>query len=198
MQKLARTDRLDASSADVRRPLGTARVWDPLVRIFHWSLATSFAVAWLTRHSWADVHHWAGYAAGALIVLRLIWGFLGTPYARFTQFVRHPTTIIRYLSDILTGREARYLGHNPAGGAMVLVLMAAMAGAALSGWMMTTDTFYGVSWVEHIHDLLGNGLLLLVLAHLAGVALASIRHRENLVRAMISGRKRLPESGDVT
>ena len=175
-----------------------ARVWDPIVRLFHWSLVLSFATAWLSRHSWEDVHHWAGYAAGSLVVIRVLWGVFGTSYARFSQFVRSPATVLGYLRDIATGREARYLGHNPAGGAMVLVLLAAMLGAAVSGWMMTTDTFYGVEWVEKIHDLLGNGLLLLVLAHLAGVALASLRHRENLVRAMISGRKRAPEPGDVS
>jgi cytochrome b len=198
MPKPARTERLGTQSADARRPLGTARVWDPLVRVFHWSLVASFAIAWLTRHSWEDVHHWAGYAAGALVAFRLVWGFLGTPYARFAQFVRHPMTVVRYLRDILSGREARYLGHNPAGGMMIVALILAMGGAATTGWMMTTDTFYGVEWVEKIHDVLGNGLLLLVVGHLAGVALASIRHRENLVRAMISGRKRSPEPGDVT
>ena len=80
---------------------------------------------------------------------------------------------------------------------MVLLLMAAMGGAALTGWMMTTDTFFGVEWVGHIHDLLGNGLLLLVLVHLGGVAFTSLRHRENLVVAMFSGRKRLPAPEDI-
>jgi cytochrome b len=174
-----------------------ARIWDPLVRIFHWGLAASFAVAWFTRHASGDVHHWAGYAAAALILVRLAWGFIGTPYARFSQFVRRPTIVARYLWDICTGREARYLGHNPAGGAMVLALMAAMFGTALTGYLMTTDALYGVDWVEHAHDLLGNGLLLLVLLHLGGVLLASIRHRENLVRAMISGLKRAPDAHDV-
>jgi cytochrome b len=197
MPKLARTDPVHSEDLSSRHPSRVARVWDPLVRIFHWSLAASFVIAWLTRHSFEDIHHWAGYAAGALVIVRLLWGFLGTPYARFSQFVRDPLTIVRYLGAMLSGREARYLGHNPAGGAMVLLLMAAMAGAALSGWMMTTDTFFGVEWVGLVHDLLGNGLLLLVLLHLGGVAVASLRHRENLVGAMISGRKRVPQPGDV-
>jgi cytochrome b len=196
MPKPARTEVGNTVSRDARPPL-PARVWDPLVRIFHWSLALSFAVAWLTRHSSEDIHHLAGYAAGALVLIRVLWGFIGTPYARFAQFIRAPGTIASYIVDIATGREVRYLGHNPAGGAMVIVLMAAMAGAALTGWMMTTDAFYGVDWVGHMHDLIGNGLLLLVLAHLAGVALASIRHRENLIGAMISGRKRAPAPEDV-
>lgn len=196
MQKPARTDPASALTDALPSPR-VARVWDPLVRVFHWGLVLSFATAWLSRHSWEDLHHWAGYAAGALIVIRVLWGFFGTPYARFSQFVRSPAKVLGYIGDIASGSEARYIGHNPAGGAMVLVLMVAMLGAATTGWMMTTDTYFGVEWVEHLHNLLGNGLLLLVLAHLAGVAFASLRHKENLVRAMVSGRKRAPESGDI-
>ena len=174
-----------------------ARVWDPLVRIFHWSMLLAFLTAWFTSHSSDDIHHLAGYAAAALIFLRLLWGFLGTPYARFAQFVRDPGTILRYLRDMASGREARYLGHNPAGGAMVLALMAAMAATALTGWMMTTDAYFGVEWVGRTHDLVAHGLLVLILVHLGGVVLASLRHRENLVGAMLSGRKRAATSDDV-
>ena len=174
-----------------------ARVWDPFVRIFHWSLVLSFIAAWASARSFDDLHQWAGYCAGALVLMRLVWGFLGTPYARFSQFVRHPSLVRGYLLDIATGREARYIGHNPAGGAMVLALMAAMAATAFSGWMMTTDTYFGVDWVETPHSLSAHGLLLLVLTHLAGVALASFRHRENLVRAMLTGEKRQAEAGDI-
>lgn len=197
MPKPARTDRAEAASAVARPFPRMARVWDPIVRIFHWGLALSFVVAWVTRHSSEDIHHLAGYAAGALIGVRLLWGFLGTPYARFSQFVRHPMTVIRYLGDMISGREARYIGHNPAGGAMVLALIAAMGGTVLTGWMMTTDAYFGVEWVARTHDLVAHGLLLLVLAHLGGVLLASLRHRENLVRAMISGSKRGPAEEDV-
>ena len=174
-----------------------ARVWDPLVRIFHWGLAASFIIAWLTDHSSAAIHHWAGYCAAALVVLRLLWGLLGTPYARFSQFIRNPAAVTRYLIAMSSGSEARHIGHNPAGGAMVLTLMAAMAGTALSGWMMTTDTYFGIGWVETAHSLAAHGLLLLVLIHLAGVALASTRHRENLVAAMVTGDKRKAATGDI-
>ena len=173
------------------------RVWDPLVRIFHWSLVASFAVAWLTSHSSEDIHDGAGYLAAALVLVRLLWGALGTPYARFAQFVRGPATVLRYLRAMLGGREARYIGHNPAGGAMVLVLMAAMAATALTGWMMTTDAYFGVEWVQAVHSLVAHGLLLLVAVHVGGVALACLRHRENLVAAMITGRKRKAAAEDV-
>ena len=197
MPKPARTESA-ALTSEVARPFPRmARVWDPVVRIFHWTLVASFVVAWLTRHSSEDIHHLAGYAAAGLIAVRLAWGFLGTPYARFSQFVRDPRAVMRYLRDMLAGREARCIGHNPAGGVMVIALILAMATTALTGWMMTTDTYYGVEWVAHLHELVADGLLLLVLAHVCGVVFASVRHRENLIGAMISGRKRGPAEGDV-
>jgi cytochrome b len=173
------------------------RVWDPFVRIFHWGLAASFLVAYLTRHGGGTLHYWAGGAAAALILLRVIWGILGTRYARFSQFVRSPLTIIGYLRAIVVGNEARYVGHNPAGGAMIVALMLAMLATATTGYLQTTDQFFGDEGMQKLHDLLGNGLLLLVLGHLAGVAVASLRHRENLVGSMITGRKRPPAPGDV-
>lgn len=187
MQKPAKTDRGISGAQPSPRMV---RVWDRVVRSFHWALVLSFVTAWLTSHSSEDIHHWAGYAAATLVAIRLLWGVLGTPYARFSQFVRDPATVLRYLSAILNGREARYIGHNPAGGAMVIVLIAAMGSTALTGWLMTTDTYFGVEWVETLHSLAAHGLLLLVLFHVGGVALASVRHRENLVHAMITGRKR--------
>ncbi|RUX28865.1 cytochrome B [Mesorhizobium sp. M7A.F.Ca.US.011.01.1.1] len=173
------------------------RVWDRVVRSFHWALVLSFVTAWLTSHSSQAIHHWAGYAAAALVAMRLMWGVLGTPYARFSQFVRDPVTVLRYLSAILTGREARYIGHNPAGGAMVIALIAAVGSTALTGWLMTTDAYFGVSWVEAAHSTAAHGLLLLVFLHISGVALASVRHSENLVWAMMTGRKRKAERTDV-
>jgi cytochrome b len=173
------------------------RVWDPLVRVFHWSLVASFGVAWFTSHASEDIHDGAGYLAAALVLVRLAWGALGTPYARFSQFVRGPATVARYLRAMLGGREARHIGHNPAGGVMVLVLMAAMVATALTGWMMTTDAYFGVAWVQRLHGLIAHGLLLLVFVHVGGVVLACLRHRENLVAAMITGRKRKAAAEDV-
>ena len=170
MLKPANADPHFAASTDARHASLTARVWDPVVRIFHWSLVLSFAVAWLTRHQFEIVHQWAGYVAAALIVARLLWGLIGTPFARFSQFVRDPKTVLRYLQDIVKGREARYIGHNPAGGAMVLALMAAMVATAFTGWMMTTETYFGVKWVGDLHETAAHGMLLLVLIHVGEVA----------------------------
>ena len=176
----------------------TVKIWDPLVRVFHWSLVASFAIAWLSAEEWGDLHEWAGYSAGALIAFRLVWGLVGSRYARFTQFVRSPLTAAAYLRDIVTGRERRYLGHNPAGGLMILALISCMAGLCLTGWLSTTDAFWGVDWVEEIHEALANVLLALVILHVGGVIMAGFRHQENLVRAMVTGRKRAPQAGDAT
>ncbi|SMF64595.1 Cytochrome b [Tistlia consotensis] len=192
-----------AGAAGASRPPRSAgsrdgvRVWDPLVRLFHWSLVLSFAVAWLSAEEIRALHYWAGYAAGGLIAFRLLWGLVGPRHARFARFVKRPAAVRRYLGEVLRGREARHLGHNPAGGAMIVALLASMAGLCLTGWLGTTDAFWGVDWVEGLHEVLANLLLGLVGLHLAGVLLASLRHRENLVRAMVTGRKRPPEPGDV-
>ncbi len=177
--------------------MATTRVWDAFVRIFHWSLVASFAVAFVSGDDWKSLHIWAGYAAGALIAMRLLWGLVGTHYARFTQFVKPPLVVASYLRDIATGREARYLGHNPAGGAMIVALLATLAGLCISGWLLTTDAYWGSKAMEEIHETLANVALALVGLHVVGVLLASLRHHENLVRAMITGRKRAAGQIDV-
>jgi cytochrome b len=175
----------------------TVRVWDPFVRVFHWSLVASFALAWLTAEEAKSIHIWAGYAAGALIALRLVWGVIGTRYARFEQFVRSPIAVAAYLRDVVTGREARYLGHNPVGGLMILALIAAMAAVCATGYLQTTDAFWGVDWVEGVHEGAASLLLGLVGIHVLGVVVTGFKHRENLVRAMVTGRKRAPATQDV-
>lgn len=175
----------------------TIKVWDPLVRLFHWSLVVSFAIAWLTADEWDDLHEWAGYAAAALIGFRLLWGLAGPRYARFRQFVRSPGTVMDYIRASVRGNEPRYLGHNPAGAVMIVGLILAMAGTALTGWMYTLDAFWGVDWVEETHELLADLMLVMVGVHVAGVIVASLRHKENLVRAMINGRKRAPGDTDI-
>ena len=173
------------------------RVWDPLVRTFHWTLALSFAVAWLSSEPSGRLHELAGYVVGVLVLARVAWGFLGSGYARFSQFVQPPAAVAAYLGSIATGSERRFIGHNPAGGAMIVILLASMMATATTGWLLTTDAFWGSLAVQRVHSILADGVLLLVLAHLGGVALASVRHRENLVRAMVLGDKRAAGPGDV-
>lgn len=178
-------------------PVADVRVWSPAVRLFHWCLVGSFAIAWLSADEIKDLHEWAGYAVAALVAFRVAMGIAGSGYARFGQFVRGPRSTLAYAGDVASGREARYLGHNPLGGVMVVALLASLALLALTGWLQTTDAYWGVEWVEEMHELLANAMLALVLLHVGGVVLASLRHRENLVRAMITGRKRAAGSGDV-
>lgn len=175
----------------------TIKVWDPFVRLFHWSLVVSFAIAWLTADEWDDLHEWAGYAAAGLIGLRLLWGLIGPKYARFSQFVRSRDAIMDYIRASILGGEPRYIGHNPAGGLMIVGLILAMAGTAISGWLSTLNAFWGVEWAEETHEALASVMLILVVIHVAGVVIASLRHKENLVRAMINGRKRVPGASDI-
>ena len=171
----------------------SVRIWDPFVRLFHWSLVVLFAVAWLTAEEWDSVHEWVGYGACGLVVLRLLWGLAGSRYARFSQFVRSPSQTRAYLGDVVKGRERRYLGHNPAGAAMVLLLLAGMIGLGVTGWMATQR----IGFAEDLHELIANGMLVLVGLHVAGVLLASLRHGENLMRAMVNGHKRPAEGSDI-
>ena len=178
-------------------PRPAIRVWDPLVRVFHWALVLSFVVAWLTSGSAETLHGLAGYVAGGLVLARVVWGFVGSRHARFSAFLRAPRAVADYLKAIVAGSERRYVGHNPAGGAMIVVLLAVMFAAATSGWLLTTEAFWGSLAMQRLHSILAHGLLLLVMAHLAGVVLASLRHHENLVRAMVTGDKRPAGPADV-
>ncbi len=168
---------------------GMVRVWDPLVRVFHWTLAASFIGAFVIERP-RDLHEALGCVALGAVAIRLVWGVIGTRHARFSDFVAGPGRLLGYLADILRGRERRYLGHNPAGGAMVLALMGMVIVIGVSGWMMGTDAWFGEAWVEDLHEGAVNVTLGLVALHLSGVVWGSVRHGENLVRAMITGNKR--------
>ncbi|MBU2582123.1 MAG: cytochrome b/b6 domain-containing protein [Alphaproteobacteria bacterium] len=167
----------------------TVEVWDVFVRLFHWSLVATFAIAFVSADEWEKLHNWAGYAALGLVSTRLVWGLIGTRHARFSSFVRAPAATLAYLRDMMRGSEKRYLGHNPAGALMILALLAGIAGLGLTGWMMTLDAYWQDEWLEEVHEALANGMLVLIALHIAGVVIASIRHGENLMRAMITGHK---------
>jgi cytochrome b len=173
----------------------SVKVWDPVVRIFHWLFAAAVFIALLSDEDRA-LHERAGYLALALLLIRFAWGFLGPRHARFSSFLRSPGTVFAYLRDIARGRARRYLGHNPAGGAMILLLMAAVATAGASGWLSETDRFFGVAWVEDLHRTSADLLIALIAFHVAGVVFSSVMHGENLVRAMITGRKPLAPTAE--
>jgi len=172
------------------------KVWDPLVRVCHWGVAASVAASWWTSGTWGGQQRWherVGYAVAALVAVRLLWGFVGSRHARFGDFVRSPRRTLAYARRVLAGTEERHLGHNPLGGWMALALWATVAGACATGWLYTTDAFFGIAWVETAHQVLAWTVVALVPLHLAGVVLASLRHRENLVAAMLGGSKRPPD-----
>lgn len=178
---------------------GNGRVWSLRVRLAHWGLAAAVAVAWLTDHGPPWLHDSAGYAALALVVLRLLTGLFGPPADRFARFLAGPRATLSYAGQVFAGKEPRFLGHNPLGGWMIVALLAVTAGAGVTGWLYTTNQFWGVRWVAILHSSLADVLLFLVGFHIAGVVFTSVRQGENLVAAMLHGRKppttrRHPES----
>ena len=148
--------------------------------------------AWLTRHEGGSWHEWSGYLALAVVLVRLVWGWRGRGHARFTSFVRGPRETFAYARAVLAGREPRSIGHNPLGGWMIVALLATVAALGLTGWLFNTDLFWGEPWLDALHGLLADLLMALVMLHLLGVLYTSLRHRENLVAAMVHGRKRGP------
>jgi cytochrome b len=168
----------------------TIRVWDPIVRVGHWLLALTVLFAWLTRHRPGPWHEWIGYASLAIIAARLVWGWRASGHARFADFVRGPRETLAYTRALLGGREPRTLGHNPLGGWMIIALLVTATIVGASGWLYTTDRFWGVEWVETLHRRSTNVLWTLVGLHVAGVLYTSLRHRENLAGSMLHGRKR--------
>lgn len=178
-------------------PAAPARVWDPLVRVLHWTLVATVVLAWATGDELDLLHTWLGEAVAVLVAVRVAWGFVGPRRARFASFVRGPAAVLRYSGLAAAGRAPRHLGHNPLGGWMIVVLLSTLLAVAGSGWLMTQDSFFGSEWLEELHEVLANGLLVLVALHVAGAMLTGWLHGENLVKAMVSGRKRAPEADDV-
>lgn len=212
----------DISTSDSKP--ATVKVWDIFVRVFHWTVAVAFFVAYFTEDDLLTIHVWAGYTIGVLIALRIVWGFVGPKHARFSDFLFSPFTFWRYLIDLIGFQAKRYLGHSPAGAAMTFALLIGLAATVWTGLELyaieenagplaalsseitpasaqnpsllvrVSDDKGGKSgagefW-EDLHEVLANVMLALVILHIGGILLASIVHRENLARAMVTGRKR--------
>lgn len=180
------------------------KVWDLPVRIFHWSLVSAFLLAYLTEDHFMSLHVLAGYVIGGLIVFRLIWGFIGTRHARFSDFYYPPSTVIAYLKSVITFKADHYVGHNPAGGAMVFTLLVSLVITVVTGFaaygaeqasgpmaeIMASMSHSTGKAAEELHEFFANFTLLLVLLHVIGVLVASLQHGENLERSMLNGFKR--------
>jgi cytochrome b len=177
---------MDTPTSGTPRPI---LVWDAPVRVFHWLLVASFFGAYLTAESerWRLVHVTLGYTVGGLVAFRVLWGLFGTRYARFAGFVRGPRAVWTYLQSMLSRRPEHHTGHNPAGAAAI-VAMLLLAGVTV-GFGYATYNELGGEWLAKVHETAGNLMLAVVGVHVAGVLLGSWLHRENLVRAMVTGRK---------
>lgn len=188
--KYGTIDRLDSENAATAcdgRSL--VRVWDLPTRVFHWLMAASFAGAYLTAESerLRDVHVMLGYTVAGLIGFRLVWGLIGTRYARFGSFLFSPGRVLTYLRSLLTPSPEHHLGHNPAGAVAIFLLLGLGLLTALSGFANYQEL--GGEWLEELHEGVAGAMLAVVVVHVAGVAVSSLLHRENLVAGMISGRK---------
>lgn len=201
------------------------RVWDPLVRIFHWTLVAGFTIAYLTGEEGSNLHINSGYLVLGLITFRVVWGFIGTRYARFSDFVYSRQAVTRYLKSLLSRKPEHYTGHNPAGGWMVIVMLVTLFVVSVSGLKLyaveeglgplagplPTVTLISPAFAdsdsdedkggknfseefwEEIHEASANFMLFLVFVHIAGVIIAGRLHHENLVRAMLTGKKQTTE-----
>lgn len=165
------------------------QVWDIPTRLFHWLLALSFVGAFVTAESerTRDLHLLFGYTLLGLIGFRLLWGLIGTRYARFRSFLFSLAALRDYLVSLLTRHPKHYLGHNPAGSLAVFLLLTLGMLAGITGWATYQNT--DGEWLEELHEGMANAMLAVVLVHIAGVVVSSLLHRENLVRAMVTGRK---------
>ncbi len=193
------------------------KVWDIAVRLFHWSLVAAFVIAYLSGDELENLHEIAGYVVLGLVAFRIVWGLIGPKYARFSNFVYGPGKVVEYLKGMLAGRPEHYVGHNPAGGYMIIMLLVGLLLTSWSGIEAQEPAANGVAsasvitmayadgwegdehehdghgegdefW-EEIHEFFANFMLLLIAVHLGGVLVGSLMHRENLVRAMVTGYK---------
>lgn len=204
----------------------TIKVWDPIVRLGHWTLVMAFFTAYFTEDELMTQHVWAGYIVGAVVMFRLVWGLIGSKHARFSDFIYTPKAIIGYLTGLIKRKAQHYVGHNPAGGAMVIALLISLCGTVYSGCELyaveehagplanmigqqasisssvitsavASESDEKLSDVneqneafwEGLHEFFANFTLLLVALHVSGVLLSSLIDRENLIKAMITGRK---------
>ncbi len=210
--------RNDGVTIDLEGTMNLIKVWDLPVRLFHWSLVFAFAIAFISGENELWVHDYAGYAVLGLVLFRIVWGFLGTQHARFSNFVYSPRDVLDYLTTLVKGKPQHYLGHNPAGGWMVIALLASLLIAGISGWQLdeaedqqpavtasasleSSDNHRGEISAQHahqhgdsaweaVHEISVHVCLLLVFVHVLGVIVSSYLHKEALVKAMITGYKK--------
>lgn len=186
----------------MKMQIGEVKVWDIAIRLIHWLLVVAFFIAYVTEDDFEWLHVNAGYLIIGLVGFRLVWGFIGSKYARFSNFIYRPSVVMDYLAQSSRFKGKRYLGHNPAGGMMVIALLIMLMGTSVTGLFVygiedLSGPFAGVfqgefyaDVFEEMHEIAANLMILMILVHVAGVIFASIEHGENLVRSMVTGKKR--------
>ena len=166
------------------------RVWDMLVRVTHWAVAAGITANLLFTEEGSELHQYVGYIGVGLVVVRLLWGFVGTRYARFSDFFPTPSRIKRHLSDLsIRHTDEQHLGHNPLAALMMFALWAVIIGLGISGYLMEANIFASKDVLEEVHEILANSLYLLVPLHIISAIAMSYWERQNLIKSMITGNK---------
>jgi cytochrome b len=170
-------------------PATAVRVWDPFVRLFHWSLVSCVLANYFLVDDGETLHQLTGYLASMLVAARIVWGFVGSRHARFADFFPTPARVRRHLASLMSGRQEFHAGHNPAGALMMLALITLVLALGVTGFMQTLDAFWGEEWLQDVHEMLGSTLIGLAGVHAAAAIVMSRVERTNLIGAMISGVK---------
>lgn len=171
----------------------TVKVWDLPVRLCHWGLAACVLANLALTEDGSALHEYVGYAAAGIVAFRLLWGFVGSRHARFADFWPTPSRVMTHLRQMLRGQPEQHLGHNPLGALMMLTLWAVILGLGVTGYLMGTEAYWGNETLEEVHEVLANSLIPLIALHVASALLMSFMSKSKLVRAMITGRKALPD-----
>jgi cytochrome b len=172
-----------------RPTIRSVPVWDVFVRVFHWSLVTCIVLNYGVLDDGETLHQWTGYAAVALVVARIVWGFVGPRHARFADFAPTPRHLRAHLRELASGQHVVRSGHNPLGGLMILILLGLVLALGATGWMQTLDAFWGEEWLQDLHEMLANTLVACAGVHAAAALVMGRIERTRLVKAMFTGKK---------
>ena len=170
-------------------PVTARPVWDRFVRVFHWTLVSCVLLNSFVVDDGENLHQWLGYLASALVVTRIVWGFIGSKHARFADFFPTPGRLVRHLRGMFSGQPEMHRGHNPLGAVMMLVLMTLVLALGVTGWMQSLDAFWGEEWLQDLHEAVGEGLLIAAGLHAAAAIVMGRIERTRLVKAMVTGVK---------
>lgn len=169
----------------------TEKLWDPVVRLFHWSLVFIFFANYFFNEEGDDWHQWLGYAAVAWLVVRFVWGFFGRGAARWADFFPTPARLSTHVRALMRGEAYHRMGHSPLGGLVMILMMLCILMLGITGYMMQEiDYFWGEDWVEDLHGWIANSLLALVVVHVCAALFESYRLKENLPLSMVTGNRR--------